>query len=305
MDGTVHQAAGRRSRQTLPPDQIDIERAILASILDGARLNGPAPSSLDAAHEAAVYHLSTGGERTRGRLALLAGAALGLDRGTVLALAAAAELLHNASLIHDDVQDRSSQRRGRPSVWVLYGTGVALCAGDLLISCAYRALCRDVPPMLLPTLIDLCHLAVAEAIRGQCGDLTEGQSHCSIAVYREIAGAKSGALLALPLQLAIAAAELPARQVALAHEIGLLLATAYQIVDDLEDCASDSGEDGSAGSLNVVRVFQAGGHGVAAGQMARKLARECLEQAAQLTLQMPAALQVSVSSISGRLAGKL
>ena len=69
-----------------------------------------------------------------------AGLALGLSEPDVLCLAASAELLHNASLVHDDLQDQDGMRRGAPAVWKKYGSNVAICTGDLMLSAAYAAL---------------------------------------------------------------------------------------------------------------------------------------------------------------------
>lgn len=84
--------------------------------------------------EAAVYHLSTGGRRMRVQLCIHAGLAVGLSTENIVCLGAACELIHNASLIHDDIQDRDEYRRGKKTVWALYGQSIAICAGDLYLS---------------------------------------------------------------------------------------------------------------------------------------------------------------------------
>lgn len=305
MDGAIVNAAMRRRQRDHSLDSNALERTLVAAVVDGASLHGQAPSSLDAAHEAALYHLSTGGQRTRAGLALMAGAALELDDDVVLAIAAAAELLHNASLVHDDMQDRSERRRGHPSVWSMRGTGIALCTGDLMISAAYRALCRGIPGPLLPELLERCHRAVAEAIRGQCGDLAKGGMPCTVAVYCEIASAKSGALLALPVELAMAAADLPQRQIAAAQQAAMMLATAYQIADDLQDIEADTGSGEFAGSLNIVNVLQAEGHGEASVALAITLGRDCIDKARDQLAPLPASLRKGLLAVADRLAGDL
>ena len=73
-------------------------------------------------------HLATGGKRIRARLAMCATAALGGDRGDAIGWAAAVELLHNATLIHDDIQDGDRMRRGEPTTWVRHGAAQAINA---------------------------------------------------------------------------------------------------------------------------------------------------------------------------------
>ena len=89
--------------------------------------------------DAARYHFSAGGARVRAQLGLDAASALNLSAQASMACAVAPELLHNASLIHDDLQDGDAMRRDTPAVWSRYGKGTAISAGDLLISAAYMA----------------------------------------------------------------------------------------------------------------------------------------------------------------------
>ena len=99
-----------------------------------------AGESSDPAGEIAREHLLTGGRRVRARLALAAGEALGLRRENVVAWAAACELLHNATLIHDDIQDGDRTRRDVPTAWARHGVGQALNAGDLLLMLPFLAI---------------------------------------------------------------------------------------------------------------------------------------------------------------------
>ena len=85
--------------------------------------------SMNVAKIAALYHLNGGGQRIRSRLAPDSAHCLGLTPRDGIALAATAELLHNASLIHGDLQARDQVRRGCPPVWVAYGEETAICAG--------------------------------------------------------------------------------------------------------------------------------------------------------------------------------
>ena len=232
---------------------------------------------------AAAYHLGSGGQRVRGRLALSAGLALGLSKPDVLCIAAAAELLHNASLVHDDLQDRDAQRHGHPAVWRKFGANVAVCTGDLMLSAAYAALCGAEQVRLLPALLALVHERVASAIGGQCADLNAAASAVeNVAAYERIAVAKSGALLSLPLELALmasghAARAEHARAAAQAFSVG------YQIVDDLADVELD----GQTGALNIVFVLRQAGFGDGAQAQARQCGLEHLDRAIEMANELP------------------
>jgi len=219
----------------------------------------PVTQARGAARSAASYHLKAGGRRVRARLAISAGLALGLSDADAIFIASCAELLHNASLVHDDIQDRDVTRRGQVAVWSKYGSNVAICTGDLLLSAAYGVLCRFSQPLLLPALLGLLHQRTAVAIDGQCADLdtSDGQSK-DLPAYMSIATAKSGALLSLPLELALVAAG-HANAARMARRSCESLAISYQILDDLQDLQTDGASaEGSADQTqrsNIVFVL--------------------------------------------------
>jgi geranylgeranyl pyrophosphate synthase len=211
------------------------------------------------AHSAAVYHLRAGGRRVRAHLALAAGLSLGLSKADAVCVASCAELLHNASLVHDDIQDRDVVRRGQAAVWSRFGNDVAICTGDLLLSAAYGVLCTISQPLLLPALLTLIHQRTAAAIDGQCADLAAlGGQSAGLATYLQIATAKSGALLSLPLELALLAAG-RSDAASMARQACENLAVSYQILDDLQDLDADSAPvDGGVDptqSLNIMFVL--------------------------------------------------
>jgi Polyprenyl synthetase len=259
--------------------------------LVGGHAGGAGSAASSAAARAAAYHLGSGGQRVRGRLALSAGLALGLCKADALCIAAAAELLHNASLVHDDLQDRDAQRHGQSAVWVKFGTNIAVCTGDLMLSAAYAGLCEITQLQKLPALLALVHERVAGAIAGQCADMDSQRGMAAgalaagvdaLAAYQGIAQAKSGALLGLPLELALLAsghgawAE-HARDAAQAFSVG------YQVVDDLADVERDS----QSGALNIVFVLQHAGFGAEAHKRARQFGLEHLDRAIALAHELP------------------
>lgn len=225
------------------------------------------------------HHLAAGGKRFRARLALDAGLRLDLGRDVRVALATACELLHNASLVHDDVQDGDPRRRGQPAVWSDYGAGAAICVGDLLLSAAYAALSPLGP--LAGELLGVVHGRVATVINGQAGDLRSATGEVDVATYREIAAAKSGGLLALPLELPLLASGQRAA-LARAGDAARDFAIGYQIADDV----ADAGADRALGQLNIVALLGAAGEDDPAARAADH-AREHFDAAIQAAQTLP------------------
>lgn len=257
----------------------EVERQMLA-------LTGPTDLSeadTSATLKAAHYHLSGGGQRVRAHLALHACRALGVKASDAILLAAAAELLHNASLVHDDLHDHETTRRGQPTIWRAFGKDVAICAGDLLLSAAYGALAKFSDTALLPALLERIHRRTLAVINGQCSELSAKDKVVdTVEAYQAIVIGKSGALLSLPLELAFIAARLPeacvpSREAALAFGLG------YQMLDDLEDLAEDTERQ----TLNIVLVLRASGAGTAATAQAIALAQGHLNQAVELAQKLP------------------
>ena len=262
-------------------------------------------SQTSAAAEAAIYHLQCGGQRVRARLALNAGIAVGLVDDDAVALAVTAELLHNASLIHDDLQDQGHMRRGQQTVWSLYGAQIAICAGDLLLSSAYGYLSEFTDSRKLQRLMRLVHARTAKVIHGQCDDLVAQKTQVKdIAQYEAIAAAKSGALLGLPLELALVASGHDE-----AAEVGRLAAEAfavgYQIADDIVDIQSDRGTFEKPAALNVVLVLEAAGYGVNSLGEARRLGIKHLNSASLAATRLPKQSGMFLDELSLRLSAQL
>lgn len=232
------------------------------------------------AGNAAAYHLSAGGSRVRARLALHAARALALRDEDAIAIAAACELLHNASLVHDDLQDGDATRRGTDAVWRRYGDAAAICVGDLMLSAAYAALAATGPAA--GRLVARMHQRVAAVIRGQCEDIAlQGGTLASLETYEAVAQAKSGPLLILPIELALALAGHDAA-IADAARAGALFAVGYQMADDLEDVERDALNE----ELNIVAVLAAAGEPQAQDR-ARDLAVSRFHQAHAAASALP------------------
>lgn len=247
-----------------------------------------------ATEKAALYHLAAGGQRVRARLALHACQALGVDLADAIRLAATAELLHNASLIHDDLHDLEMMRRGQPSVWCAFGKDIAICAGDLLLSAAYGALAEFSDPGRLPALLRLTHERTTDVIHGQSAELSSKDGIIAeVARYEGVVIGKSGALLSLPMELAFTAACQP-QGCDLCREAAHAFGVGYQMLDDLEDLE----EDAARRTLNIVLVLRAGGEHDAAIATARELALRHLDRSVRLAGRLPAGVGIMLAELA-------
>lgn len=209
------------------------------------------PSLLEAAVSS---HMAAGGGRVRAAICLDASLRLGVPEHDALHLAAICELLHNASLVQDDMLDRTTTRRGAASLWFQYSDTLAVCAGDLMLSAAYRAASLLSNSAPVREVLARMHRAVALAIHGE---VHEGQPFVFrdnvLHDYEHRARAKSASLLSLCLELPL----LLAGHHHLMAEIDDLVgefAAAYQMADDLADVLADEAE----GSLNAVLILEQG-----------------------------------------------
>ena len=168
-----------------------------------------------------------GGKRVRPVLCLATGDAIGARVESLLPAAAAVELVHSFSLVHDDLPalDDDAERRGAPSVWAQYGEATAILAGDALLAEAMRLALTYGTSAVARELVD----ATLAMIGGQQLDVEGG------AAARRAAPLKTGALFRASVMCALWAAEVPVDEHApwraFAAELGLL----FQIVDDLLD----------------------------------------------------------------------
>jgi geranylgeranyl diphosphate synthase type II len=217
-----------------------------------------APPRLASAMRHAVF---PGGARIRPRLTMAVAAACRTDSMGVAASAAAAiELLHCASLVHDDMPefDNADMRRGRPSVHRAFGTPLALLTGDALIVLAFQALA--VGAAKTPTRLAAMVHAIAGAV-GVPHGIVAGQAwECEeapdLAAYQQ---AKTGALFAAATEAGAAAAGWHATPW---RPLGAYLGEAYQVADDIRDAVCSEaelgkpvGQDAASGRPNAVHAL--------------------------------------------------
>ncbi|MEU4657576.1 polyprenyl synthetase family protein [Streptomyces sp. NPDC023723] len=223
----------------------------LTPVLDtGRTLVGPALRDAVRAHlgpemsRVAHYHLgwadtegrptgSWGGKMVRPALALLSARAAGAPAADGLPAAVAIELVHNFSLLHDDIMDGDRTRRGRATAWTVFGVPDAILAGDALAAAAASVLLAAPGPGARPATLSLMS-ATQRMIDGQASDVAfERRADVTLAECLRMAGDKTGALLgcacSLGAELVGGDPDLVGRLAAFGEHIGL----AFQLVDDL------------------------------------------------------------------------
>jgi len=211
---------------------------------------GDAPPRLAAALRYAVF---PAGHRIRPRLALAVACACGdADPAAADAAAAAIELLHCASLVHDDLPcfDDAALRRGKPTVHIAFGEPLAVLCGDALIVLAFDALARGTAssPQRLPILLR----TVAGAV-GMPAGIVAGQAwECEPAIdLTEYHRAKTGVLFAAAAMCGAAAA---GHDPAPWRSFGMLLGQAYQVADDIGDAAASAADLGKPVGQDVAHA---------------------------------------------------
>lgn len=215
-----------------------LEAALEAAIERADR--GDAPRKLAAAIHHAVF---PGGARVRPRLCLAVAQACGsIDKNAAVAAAVSIELLHCASLVHDDLPcfDDADIRRGLPTVHAAFGEPIAVLAGDALIVLAFDTLATagNVSPQLALALTRALVRAAGSPYGIAAGQAWESESTIEIEAYQR---AKTGALFISACQAgALAGGGTPAAWTRFGDELGL----AYQAADDLRDVLCRSGEIG-------------------------------------------------------------
>ncbi len=196
------------------------------------------------------------GKRVRPLLVLLVASAAGGDWGTALPAAAAVELIHNFSLIHDDIQDHSPLRRGRPTVWKVWGVPQAINAGDAMFTLGQEALLGLEAHLPAPILLRAAH-----TLHGTCLALTQGQyldlayearGDLTLEAYWPMVSGKTAALLSTCTELGALAAGAEERVCAAYRRFGRDLGLAFQALDDLLGIWGDAALTGKSAVSDLV-----------------------------------------------------
>ncbi len=208
-----------------------------------SRLDSPRTQAF---HEMLSYHMGWTGEgagseatgkRIRPLMVLLCTAAAGGDWNTALPAAAAVELVHNFSLVHDDIQDNSDKRRGRPTAWVKWGAPMAINVGDALFVMSNQAIIdlkENYPAEVVVRAAEILHNTCLDLTRGQFLDMSyEERNDLGVDDYWPMVAGKTAALLSACCHIGslLGGAE-EAKQEAY-RSFGQYLGLAFQVQDDI------------------------------------------------------------------------
>ena len=225
------------SSTRLEPSRAERKR-VPASLERAAKLVTPALSEVISCLPRALrlpveHHLAGGGKRVRAALVLLSAAACGAEESSALPGAVSIELVHNFSLLHDDIIDGDHERRHRPTVWAEFGIGPAIVAGDALAILALQHLLEDPTPERLRSASMLAE-ATQAMIAGQADDMAfETMSAVSLEDCLGMELRKTGALLSCAASLGAILSGAPEPKVAALAEYGAHVGIAFQAVDDM------------------------------------------------------------------------
>ena len=213
-------------------------KEILEAYLNALPVSG-APEILSSAMR---YSLLSGGKRLRGCLLLAANEMAGGDAESALPFAAALEMIHAYSLIHDDLpaMDNDTLRRGKPTNHVVYGEAMAILAGDGLLTFAFETMVQSSHPRALPAIREIAAAAgVGGMLAGQTLDVTNEGRAPSMELVEKIHRGKTAALLTAPVTAGLILGGADGALVRAGREYGFHLGMAFQIVDDLLDLEGD------------------------------------------------------------------
>lgn len=190
-------------------------------------------------YEPIGYILSQGGKRVRPHLCLLSAKLFEGDKQQAVYPAIAFEMLHNFTLLHDDIMDKADLRRGKETVYKKWNTNIAILSGDALFAKSYQYLLnyqgdslRELVALLTNTSIEICE--------GQQWDLDfEQQNNVTIAQYLNMIRLKTAVMLAACLKAGAIASNASKQEQELIYDFGIKIGLAFQIQDDLLDVYAD------------------------------------------------------------------
>jgi geranylgeranyl diphosphate synthase type II len=214
--------------------------------------------SYDKLFDAARYALLGGGKRLRPLLLLAAAEGLGAARAAALPAACAVEMIHTYSLVHDDLpcMDDDDFRRGRPSLHRAFPEGLAVLAGDFLLTYAFEVIAIN--PLLSPAtnlqlVTDLAQSAGGHGmIAGQVMDIEAEGKKLDLPAMEAIHRCKTGALISAAVAMGGIAANASAATMEILRSYGNDLGLAFQIADDLLDVAASMAKRGQSSSSDLL-----------------------------------------------------
>lgn len=186
------------------------------------------------------YMISIGGKRIRPMLCLLTYSLYkdGFDR-SILEPAAALEVFHSFTLIHDDIMDKSPLRRGQDTVWKKWNEDTAILSGDVMQIDAYKRLAKA-PADKVGAALDLFSKTAAQVCEGQQYDMEfENRAEVKMADYAMMIGLKTAVLIACSAKMGALIAGAPAKDCEALYRYGYELGMAFQVADDYLDAFGD------------------------------------------------------------------
>ena len=198
------------------------------------------------------------GKRVRPVLCLLSCQACGCDWEQALPAGAAVELMHNFSLIHDDIEDQDETRRGRPTVWALWGRSQGINTGDALFALAQLALVRlserGVPATAVVAALDLFNRTCLALTAGQHLDIGfETREVVSTPEYLAMVEGKTAALIACACEMGALVAAAPEARREHLRAFGYHLGMAFQMQDDILGIWGDPARTGKPVGADLIR----------------------------------------------------
>ena len=223
--------------------ELRIERALTHTSLD--RLSG------------AMMHLvEGGGKRLRATLPWLVAKAVGDSHSGLLDVGAAIEIIHNFTLVHDDIMDDDDIRRGRPAVHVEYDLPTAINAGDAMLAIAFEAMAvaEGIEPELLPFLVKRIGRMVRKCSEGQQLDIEfEDRGFVTEEEYITMIHGKTAAMFLTCAEVGSHLAGADSDTIECMHDWGLAVGLCFQLMDDLIDVLSDSDTLGKPSGSDVAQ----------------------------------------------------
>jgi geranylgeranyl diphosphate synthase type I len=216
-------------------------------------------------HQMLGYHLGwfgqdagpkAKGKRIRPLILLLVTEAVGGNFRNALPAAAAVEILHNFSLIHDDIEDNSDQRRGRDTLWQIHDIPLALNAGDAMFSLAFLSLDHlqgTCPPEVQLKSHQLFAATCLSLTKGQHLDISfENQPQVDTSEYLKMIGGKTAALLATSMQIGALLGGASQELQDIYHQLGTNVGLAFQVHDDILGIWGDTASTGKSTATDLI-----------------------------------------------------
>lgn len=191
------------------------------------------------------YILALGGKRIRPLMVLMTCEGYGRDKSAALNASMCVEVFHNFTLLHDDIMDQASLRRGQDTVHIKYGLNTGILTGDVMLIQSYQYLLNYNDPQLIKSLLDVFNKMAFEVCEGQQMDMDfETSNTVSIADYIKMISLKTSVLLAASAQMGAIIAGADAIQQGHIYAFALNLGIAFQLHDDVLDTYGASAQVG-------------------------------------------------------------